>query len=84
MIVWELHTYMYIHSAEQLVTWVTRLQIRYLLFSCTECVSHTLSKLILTLLKGIDTLTNLPLRAKSSETEHRMVKYYVCVSINIW
>ena len=76
-------TYVHVHTLSRTAcypgSWVTRLQLRYLLFSCTEGVSHTLSKLILTVLKGIDTLTNLPLRARSSETEQGMVKYYVCM-----
>lgn len=49
-------------------------QLGHLLFSCSECVSQALSKLILAVLKGVHTLTNLPPRAMSSETEQRIVK----------
>ena len=49
-------------------------QLGHLLFSCSECVSQALSKLILAVLKGVHTLTNLPPRAMSSETEQRTVK----------
>ena len=55
-------------------------QLGHLPFSCSECVSQALSKLILAVLKGVHTPMNLPHRAMSSETEQRIVKYCVYIT----